>query len=193
MGKRPGIIQRLQVLDSDNPTFILGRTFMGQFREVTFDFEGGRVRLGNEWELVQTTVSGSNPIARALAVGDEVPEVRKGTLIMELINKLGHFENERVRELLSEFPTLFAENPKRPSRVTQDFAHCLELDRSEPIRARPRRIPPPGRKRLRDRSKKCVRTASADLLNLHGEVMWSLSERRTDKCDLPLTIDNSIP
>ena len=126
MGKRPGIIQRLQVLDSDNPTFILGRTLMGSSREVTFESEGDRVRHGNEWELVKETVRESNPIVRALAVGDEVLEVRFGTLRMELINKqLARFENEQVRELLSEFPTLFAENLKRASKVTQDFAHCL--------------------------------------------------------------------
>ena len=116
---------------------------MGHFREVAFDFEGGRVKLGNEWEPVQATVSGSNPIARACAVKDETAEPLDDTLGRELINKrLDEEEINKVQELLAEFPTLFAENPKQPTRVTQSFAHCLELVRSDPRRARPRRIPP---------------------------------------------------
>ena len=47
-----------------------------------------------------------------------------------------------IQHVLSEFPSLFTKNLKRPSRVTQDFAHVLDLDRSEPLRSRPRRIPP---------------------------------------------------
>ena len=143
VGKHPIIKLRLQVLDSDSPTFILGRTFMGHFREVAFDFEGGRVKLGNEWEPVQATVSGSNPIAIAYAVKDETAEPLDDSLGRELINKrLDEEEITKVQELLAKFPTLFAENPKRPTRVTQSFAHCLELVRSDPIWARPRRIPP---------------------------------------------------
>ena len=48
-----GNVQLLcEVLDSNNPTF------MGRFREVSFDFEGGRVKLGDIWEPVHATVSG---------------------------------------------------------------------------------------------------------------------------------------
>ena len=46
-----------------------------------------------------------------------------------------------VKQLIMDFPTLFADNPKRPSRVSQHTVHSLELLDAEPWRARPRRIP----------------------------------------------------
>ena len=123
VGLRPGIRQRIQVLDSNNPTFILRLTFMGQIREVAFDFERNRCKLGKEWEPVQATVSGSSSMTRVLAVWDEASVAHKRALRMELIEK------------------------QTDTKRNSGFAHCLEVDRSEPIRARPRRIPLPGNKK----------------------------------------------
>ena len=65
VGRHTPVKQRLKVLDYDNPTLILGRSFMRSFSEVTFDFKGGRIKLDGEWEPVQASVSGSNPMARS--------------------------------------------------------------------------------------------------------------------------------
>ena len=48
---------------------------MGMFSEVAFDFKGGRIKLDGEWELVQASVSVSNPMTRSRAVTDEVFEI----------------------------------------------------------------------------------------------------------------------
>ena len=50
---------------------------MGRFREVSFDFERGRVKLGDKWEPVHATVSESSPIARANAIRNEADEVHE--------------------------------------------------------------------------------------------------------------------
>ena len=143
VGTRPPIVQRLQVLTSDNPVLILGRGFMRHFKEVAFDFERGRIKLGSGWEPVQAAISGSTPLARAESSVDQVREGSMVTPAAALLNpQLRTDEMEQVQQLLSEFPTLFAKDPKRPSRVSMNEAHCINLETGTPVKARPRRIPP---------------------------------------------------
>ena len=52
VGSHPIVTQRIQVLEADNPTFILQRTLLSQFREIAYEFNRGRVRLGRDWEPV---------------------------------------------------------------------------------------------------------------------------------------------
>ena len=56
--------------------------------------------------------------------------------------QLGIGEFRQLEELLDGYPTLFAEDPTRTSRVDVDHAHSVELQTDTPIRSRPRRIPP---------------------------------------------------
>ena len=51
-------------------------------------------------------------------------------------------ECSQLRKLIEEFPNLFADDPKRPSRIKIEDAHCLELERNSPVRTRPKRLPP---------------------------------------------------
>ena len=122
MGAHTPIIQRLQVLDSDNPTLILGRGFMGKFKEVAFDFEKGRIKLGNDWEPIQTAVSGSTSLARA-EVSNEIEEVARGEISeAELIDKsLSKRESNEIRNLLAEWTrcalTAYADLQNLPGQV----------------------------------------------------------------------------
>ena len=143
VGTRAPVTQRLQVLNSDNQVFILGREFMRKFGAVAFDFQGGIIKLGNTWEPVQDLVSGSTPLFRAQISNDQIRQASVTTRAEELINvELGIGEIRQLEELLDGYPTLFAGDPTRPSRVDVNHAHSVELQTDTPIRARPRRIPP---------------------------------------------------
>ena len=116
---------------------------MRSFSEVAFDFKGGRIKLDGEWEPVQASVSGSNPMARSKAVTDEVCEIQGGHDTMNLMDpELTLEESELLKQLTREFPTLFAINPKRPSHIIGSTEHSVELTSITPRRTRPRRIPP---------------------------------------------------
>ena len=143
VGTRAPVMQRLQVLNSDNRIFILGREFMRKFGAVAFDFQESRIKLGNTWEPVQDLVSGSTPLFRAQISNDQIQQVAVTTRSEELINvQLGTGEFRQLEELLDGYPTLFAGDPTRPSRVDVGHAHSVELQTDTPIRWRPRRIPP---------------------------------------------------
>ena len=45
IGEQDVFIQILQVLETDEPTFLLGRDFLSRNEVVTFDWKGNRVRL----------------------------------------------------------------------------------------------------------------------------------------------------
>ena len=115
VGKHAPVKQRLKVLDYDNPTLILGRSFMGMFNEVAFDFKGGRVKLDGEWEPVQASLSGSNPMARSKAVTDEVFEIQAVNDTMELVN-----------------PALTLEESKLLKELLENSQLCLQLIPNDP-------------------------------------------------------------
>ena len=86
VGVEKPVIQRLCVLDSEERTVLLGRQFMEQFDEVTFDWKGGSIRLGKEWQPAQTMLSGSTPLARARMILDEILELQDDPIDKALIN-----------------------------------------------------------------------------------------------------------
>ena len=47
MEKGEPTLQRIQILDSDEPTLLLGRIFMQKLGSVEFDFKRGRIKLGS--------------------------------------------------------------------------------------------------------------------------------------------------
>ena len=79
---------------------------MRHFEEEAFD-------SGSGWEPAQAAISGSTSMARAKSSVDHVPE---GSMVTPaaalLIPELMADEMEQVQQLLSEFPTLFANDPK---------------------------------------------------------------------------------
>ena len=143
---------------------ILGRGFMRQFKEVTFDFERGRIKLGSDWEPVQASISGFTPLARAEFSIDHVREASMVTPAAMLVNpELMTDEVEQVQRLLSEFPSLFAKDPKRSSRVSMNHAHCIHLETDTPVK------PGPG---------------EVECPNLLGGATLSWYRRKTDRCGL---------
>ena len=49
-GLKKPVLQRFQIIDSHSPvSILLGRDFLQQFGQVTFDFDNNRVRLGPAW------------------------------------------------------------------------------------------------------------------------------------------------
>ena len=57
VGTLKPVFERIQVLDSAEPTLLLGKEFMGHFGPVTFDWEKGRVKLGHSWVPAQSLLS----------------------------------------------------------------------------------------------------------------------------------------
>ena len=68
VGSCKPLVQRLQVLDSEEPTVLLGRQLMQRLGTVSFDFNQGRVKIGDVWETYEATVHGATPLARAQVV-----------------------------------------------------------------------------------------------------------------------------
>ena len=82
----------MQVLDSTEPTLLLGRRFIGNLGPITFDWGNSRVRVG------------ATPLARAMVANQDEDEVRiteeqKDNLIS---GDLGKGERLELNELLSE-------------------------------------------------------------------------------------------
>ena len=75
VGGRSPVMERIEVLDSDEPTLLLGRRFMEQLGQVTFDWVNGRVRFGRSWITVHKTLSGATPLARARVAKQDEPVV----------------------------------------------------------------------------------------------------------------------
>ena len=149
---------------------------MRSFSEVVFDFKRGRIKLVGEWEPVQASVSGLDPMARSKAVTDEVFE-RQG--IMDLMNQgMTMEESELLKQLSGEFPTLLQPNlqptPNKPLALyVGSTEYLVELTNITPRRTRPRRIPPLWEAKYVDKSTKYARMGHVDLPNLIGPVMSS--------------------
>ncbi|KAI6651110.1 hypothetical protein LOD99_5461 [Oopsacas minuta] len=79
MGKREPTFQRIQILDTDEPTLLLGRIFMQKLGSVEFDFKRGRIKLWKYWTDIENTVEGITPLTRAQIVkrDEELDECRK--------------------------------------------------------------------------------------------------------------------
>ena len=58
------LLQKLQVLDSEEPTVLFGRQFMRHLSTISFDFQQSRIKIGEVWEPYETAVYGATPLAR---------------------------------------------------------------------------------------------------------------------------------
>ena len=58
-------VSRLQVLESEEPTLLLGRSFMRNFGSVLFDRDRSIIRLGDNWIEIYSTAAGGDPLFRA--------------------------------------------------------------------------------------------------------------------------------
>ena len=137
-------VQRIQILQTEEPTLLLGRLFMQKLGRVEFDFERGRIKLGNYWTDIESTVEGTTTLARAQVMkqDEELDEsARKET--DELFNPdLEASQRTRVGALVEQYQNVFSQNRKRPTRTKLDVQHAIVTADSPPQSTRPRRVPP---------------------------------------------------
>ena len=109
LGTLGPIIQKVQVLDSEELTILLGQQLMKRLGTVSFDFLRSRIRVGNTWEEYEATVQGATPFARAQVVKQDEElenDHRKG---LPLINpQLPDQVHERLEKLAQRFDVAFA-------------------------------------------------------------------------------------
>ena len=143
VGGRSPVMERIEVLDSDEPTLLLGRRFMEQLGQVTFDWVNGRVRFGRSWITVHKTLSGATPLARARVAKQDEPVVATISAGIDtmICTKLTPEEKETLGQLTRDFKRVFALHPKRPVRCLIDEPHRIQTDNAAPQRSRPRRVP----------------------------------------------------
>ena len=144
VGSCKTFVQRLQVLDSEEPTVLLGRQLMQRLGTVSFDFNQGRVKIGDVWEIYEATVHGATPLARAQMVKqDEELEDSSKTARSSLVNtELPDSEYNRLDIVTQRFEHVFARDGKKPPRTKLHTQHAIITDDALPQRSRPRRVPP---------------------------------------------------
>ena len=127
---------RVQVLDGNDQTLLLGRQFLRHFGRVIFDWEDGTITLGKAIAVIQETAVGGDPISRAQSVkvvsADEkpLPTFKNANLTIG--------QQAKLSELLEEFETLFSDKPGRGPGCE----HAINIGCAVPARSRPNRIPP---------------------------------------------------
>ena len=143
-------VQRIQILQTEEPTLLLGRRFMQKLGSVQFDFERGRIKLGKYWTDIESTVEGATPLARAQVIkqDEELDEsIKRDT--EELLNpELEARQKERVAALIEQYQNVFSRNRKRPTRTKLDVSHAIITSDSPPQSTRPRRVPPSWEKEI---------------------------------------------
>ena len=143
VGGMSPVMERVEVLDSDEPTLLLGRKFLERLGEVTFDWVNGRVRFWRSWTTVHKTLSGATPLARARVAKQDEPEVATicAGIDKMICTKLSPEEKETLEQLTRDFRHVFALHPKRPGRCLIDEPHRIQTENATPQRSRPRRVP----------------------------------------------------
>ena len=111
--------ERIQVLDSNESTLLLGRKFMKQLGEVTFDWTHGRIRIGQTWVSAHKSLKGATPLARARAAKQEeeyeVASINTKERI-QMGEELQPRETAALEQLVDEYSHIFTQYPKRPGR-----------------------------------------------------------------------------
>ena len=130
------------ILDSPEPTVILGREFLLRFDSFEIDWGGRKVRLGQLWLETVASVQGGLPLARAEAVNQVLNMAEDGKEDTYDINsELDCQQKEKLGTLLTEFEDVFAPNPKKPS-VTHLTEHSIVTGNAGPVRAKNIRVSP---------------------------------------------------
>ena len=146
IGNDQRVLQCLQVIDVEEPTFILGREFLAKFDSVEFNWNRCEIRLGDQWKRARAFLSGGTALSRSQisqnTEDDAVFTIDMDSAIEARINPdLQPEERNELRNLLQEIREIFAENPKKPSH-TNIGEHTINVGDAQPIKQRPRRIPP---------------------------------------------------
>ena len=120
VGSHRPVVQKLQVLDTEELTVLLGRQLMQQLGTVSFDFQNSRIKIGDTWESYETAICGGTPLARAqVAKQDEEVGNPRGRKHPNLINqKLSREEHSKLEKITEKFHHGFALNHKKPLLIT---------------------------------------------------------------------------
>ena len=164
VGTLEPVIQKVQVLNSEEPTVLLGRQFMKRLGTVTLDFLHSRIKLGNVWEQYEATVQGATPLARAqVAKQEEELEKNHWGDRSPLINpKLSCQNYERLKSLAEQFDIAFARNHRKSSRTRLPTQHAIITEEALPQKSRPRRVPPKWEEEISRQLEEMLATDPAD-------------------------------
>ena len=144
VGLHRPVVQKLQVLDTEEPIVLLGRQLMQQLGTVSFDFQNSRIKTGDTWESYETAICGGIPLGKAqVTKQDEEVGSPRGRKHPNLINqKLSREEHSKLEKITEKFHHGFALNHKKPLRTKLSTYHAIVTGDALPQKSRPRRVPP---------------------------------------------------
>ena len=143
-------VQRIQILQTEEPTLLLGRLFMRKLGSVQFDFQRGRIKLGQYWTDIESTVEGATPLARAQVIKqDEKLDEGIKREAEELLNpELEARQKARLGAIIEQYRDAFSRHRKRPTRTKLDVRHAIVTSDNSPQSTLPRRMPPSWEKEI---------------------------------------------
>ena len=156
LGDGQVVSHTFQVLRDTATTRILGRDLLKKFQSTEFDWDTHRVRLGNVWKESQATIEGGEPLSRAEVACLEVCNIEDegGAPTSTNIN-LDRYQRERLNALLTEYSSVFAENPKKPA-ITSLTRHMIITGNSQPVKQNIRRVSPDSEKEINNQVKEML-------------------------------------
>ena len=127
----------LKVLGGVETVIILGRDFLSRFPSTEFDWQGGRIRLGNVWKTPDVMITGGKQEGRAaVAVLEGMVSPSASELRSRINPALDAGVKERIFNVLWEYRSIFAVNPKKPTQ-TNLTEHEIETGDARPVKQKP--------------------------------------------------------
>ena len=104
--------------DRDRDLIILGRDFLNQFENTTFDWKNGKIYLGDTWLFLVDTHNSHWDINKELNAEQE----------------------NCIRKMLNKHPEVFAHDPRTPRECSATF-HSIRSKYNQPTKSKVCRIP----------------------------------------------------
>lgn len=132
----------LKVLGGDERVLILGRDFLAKFPSTEFDWQQGRIRLGDVWKVPEVMISGGGHAERVAVAALEQMVVPAASDLSAAINPaLPQDVHQKFMKILLEERSVFATNPKKPSLSTV-AEHRIETNDAQPVKQKTARVSP---------------------------------------------------
>ena len=137
------LTHKFLVLDSPERTIILGRDFLIRFKSTEFDWNEGRIRLGEIWLSTEASVWGGQVLSIAEMVKYMFVEHNENTSCngWNISPNLDLTQQRELIKLLEEYSDIFASNPKKPNN-THLMLHVIETGDSLPVKSKNIRVSP---------------------------------------------------
>ena len=156
VGDGQAVRHSLKVLGGVEPIVILGRDFLSRFPSTEFDWEGGRIRLGNKWKAPDVMIAGGKRDDRAaVAVLESMVSPSASELRSRINPALDPGVKERIFNVLWEHRSVFAVNPKKPTQTTVT-EHEIETGDARPVKQRSSRMSPEMEKEVNKQMKEML-------------------------------------